>query len=61
MIRSQNRARPPLRLFLLLRLGWLQHNLYGRIEDALYILQFRWGQTKMPVTISHDIECLAED
>lgn len=44
MIRSQNGARPPLRLFLLLRLRWLQHNLYRRIEDTLYVLQFRWEQ-----------------
>lgn len=55
MIRSQNGARPPLRLFLLLRLGRLQHNLYRRIEDTLYVLQFRWKQKGKPVSVSHDI------
>lgn len=56
MIRSQNGARSPLRLFLLLRLGWLQHNLYRRIEYTLYVLQFRREQ-KENVSISHDIAC----
>jgi hypothetical protein len=61
MIRSQNGARPPLRLFLLLCLGWLQHNLYRRIEDTLYVLQFRWEQKKKAVSSSHNIACLADD
>jgi hypothetical protein len=54
MIRSQNGARPPLRLFLLLCLGWLQHNLYRRIEDTLYVLQFRWEQKKK-LLVAHTI------
>jgi hypothetical protein len=49
MIRSQNGARPPLHLFLLLRLRRLQHNLYRRIEDALHVLKFGWGEKVNPV------------
>lgn len=50
MIRSQNGARPPLRLFLLLRLGWLQHHLYCRIENALDVLQIRGGRISLLVS-----------
>jgi hypothetical protein len=59
MIRSQNGARPPLRLFLLLRLGWLQHHLYCRIENALDVLQIRGGQD-ISVSILYVIAHLAK-
>jgi hypothetical protein len=52
MIRSQNGASSPLRLFLLLRLGWLQYHLNSRIEDTLYVLQIRWAE-ESPLVCLH--------
>jgi hypothetical protein len=51
MIRSQNGASPPLRLFLLLRLGWLQYHLNGRVKHTLYVLQIRWAEESPLVSL----------
>jgi hypothetical protein len=57
MIRSQNGAGSPLRLFLLLCLGWLQYHLNSRIEDTLYVLQIRWAEER-PLVCLHIVFCI---